>query len=295
VSHPNEAYTDYPKSKEHTAAMTSKDTSISEVKGVMKPMTSDYNQLNASQSTVWKFVKPLLANALRSLSSCGDGSSFRVADLGCATGGNSIAPLSFVANQIAAERSLEVFLRDLPQNAWTTVVTTVTPEALCREIDPNVAKNVFVYMVGRTFYECCTPPSSLDLCYSLVAVHWMKSYPGDIPGGLYATCHLHNTNQTSLKAWKDAGARDFVNFTMARHKELKVGGQFIGCMACPKQNGDNPWSLVGRVIYDVLLTKVDSPNDLAACVLPNCYRTEEDVRAGFCFFHKRRRIAVLGT
>lgn len=124
----------------------------------------------------------------------------------------------------------------------------------------------------------------------------MKSYPGDIPGGLYATCPAHNLDANSLNEWKEAGARDFADFTKARHTELKVGGRFIGCMACPKKNGDNPWSLVGRVVYDVLLTKVDSPNDLAACVLPNCYRTEADVRAGFtdgweleaCEFHESK-------
>ena len=245
--------------------------------GVMEPMTSDYNKLNASQSTVWTFVKPLLAKALHNIAT--SNSSFRIADLGCATGGNSVAPLSFIAQQLAVETSLEVFLGDLPRNAWSTVVETVTPEALAR----NRSSSVFVYMVGRTFYECCTPAASLDLSYCLVAVHWMKSYPGDIPGGLYATCPVHNLDPKSLKAWKEAGAKDFAVFTKARHQELRVGGRFIGCMACQKENGDYPWSLVGRVIYDVLLTKVKSADDLAACVLPNCYRTEADIREGFSF------------
>jgi hypothetical protein len=73
--------------------------------GVMEPMTSDYNKLNALQSTVWKFAHPLFAKAMDEIfgwrkkqSSNIVSSSFQVADFGCATGGNSVAPLSFVAS-----------------------------------------------------------------------------------------------------------------------------------------------------------------------------------------------------
>lgn len=53
-------------------------------------------------------------------------------------------------------------------------------------------------------------------------------------------------------------------------------------MAAPKENGDYPWSQVGKLLYDVLSTKVDEPSrDLATCVLPVSWRTEDEVRAGF--------------
>ncbi|CAB9504497.1 Methyltransferase FUS9 [Seminavis robusta] len=256
--------------------MTSKD---SDAGGVMAPMTGDYNKLNASQSTVWKYAKPLFANALQDVAR---GSTFRVADLGCATGGNSVAPLAFVASHLHNDCALEVFLGDLPQNAWSAVVTTVTPESITGT--PNgdrSASNTFVYMVGRTFYESCTPPGTLDLNYSLVAVHWMKSYAGDVPTGLYATDPLHTTDPELLQAWRTAGAQDFADFTRARHRELKLGGRFIGAVACPKENGDYPWSKVGKVLHDALLSKVESPQVIAACVLPCCWRTRADVEAGF--------------
>ena len=113
---------------------------------VMAPMTSDYNTLNQSQSTVWPFAKPLFATAMQD-GDCNSGDSFRVADLGCATGGNSLAPLSFLAAHLARRSTegqsgkvsstahhrnciLEVFLCDLPSNAWDTVATTVTPSAI---------------------------------------------------------------------------------------------------------------------------------------------------------------------
>ena len=267
---------------------------------VMAPMTSDYNQLNQSQSTVWRIAQPLFAKAMKDLlatrTTCATtdastrSSVFRVADLGCATGGNSVAPLNFVSRQLllllennADEQTcaLEVFLGDLPQNDWSSVVSTVTPESITQD-HARSAEETYVYMVGRTFYEACAPPESLDLSYSLVAVHWMKSYAGDLPSGLYATDSLHVPQPDLLKAWKDAGAQDFLDFTTARHRELKVGGRFIGAVACPKKNGHMPWSRVGFLLYQALASKEEIPKEtLGSCVLPCCWRTEADVRAGF--------------
>lgn len=269
------------------------DGSNSNNNNVMNAMTSDYNELNQSQSTVWKHAQPLFAHVMKKFNTNnGDSSatkSFRVADLGCATGGNSIAPLSYVSSQVQPTGvMLEGYLGDLPQNAWNELVQTVTPTSITGRQNQHdhssqqqqQQQDTFIYMVGQTFYQCCTPPLSLDLSYSLVAVHWMKSYAGDIPTGLYATDPLHVTDLALLQAWKDAGAIDFLDFTNARLKELKVNGYFIGAIACPKQNGHYPWSQVGMVLHNVLQTKV-SKEALGACVLPCCWRTEGEVRAGF--------------
>lgn len=261
---------------------------------VMAPMTSDYNKLNQSQSTVWKYAKPLFAKAMSDVKVSNN--CFRVADLGCATGGNSVAPLSFVSQQLEHQDcTLDAILGDLPQNAWHSLVSTVTPESITSDHGRR-EEDTFVSMVGRSFYECCAPPESLDLSYSLVAVHWMKSYPGDLPSGLYATDPAHVPERELLQAWRDAGARDFSDFTRARQRELKVGGCFIGAVACPKASGDYPWSRVGLPLYRALASRISS-EFLASCVLPCCWRTEADVRAGFggddwiieaCEFHETK-------
>jgi len=266
---------------------------------VMVGMTSNYNDLNKSQSTVWKHVRPLLLKAMQDVETTDSNNCFRVADLGCATGGNSIAPLSFISEQISNTRSadcaLDVYLGDLPQNAWSSVVATVTPESITKN-GKRSAKNTFVSMVGRSFYEVCTPPASLDLSYSLVAVHWMKSYAGDLPSGLYATDPMHVPDLDLLQAWRDAGAKDFLVFTNARHRELKRGGFFIGAIAAPKDNGHFPWSMVGLPLIKAITSRV-APEVSAPCVLPCCWRTEADVRAGFpselwdvraCEFHQTK-------
>jgi SAM dependent carboxyl methyltransferase len=205
-----------------------------------------------------------------------------------------VAPLQFVSNWLNNDNNkqcLEIFLGDLPPTAWSALVQTVTPSI----VSPIHPEKTFVYMVGRSFYDCCAP--SLDFSYCLVAAHWMKSHPADIPGGFYATDALHNTDPVCLQAWLDAGRRDFAEFTQARYTELKVGGCFAGALAGPKENGDIAWSKVALVIYRAWERKFDSAKELASCILPCCCRTEEDVRAGFdndgwelevCEFHQTK-------
>lgn len=240
---------------------------------VMSAMTSDYNDLNQSQSTVWQHVRPLLESIMDDQQ---EHTHFRVADLGCATGGNSLAPLRYIASRLSPGSIYEVFLCDLPSNSWATLVSTVTPAALTSSPDTT-----FVHLVGRTFYDACTPPNTLHLSYSLVAVHWMESHAGDLPDGLYATDALHVPDSAMLAAWRAAAARDWRRFVQARHRELQPGGRFLGVVACPKENGDCPWSRVGHVIYREMRQVVSHPDALAACVLPCSWRTKEEVRAGF--------------
>jgi len=127
-----------------------------------------------------------------------------------------VAPLGFIGSQLRSRfpaASYEIFVVDLPQNSWGSVVATVNPASIAKQsIASNAAdgntteematRNTFVYMVGRTFYDQCAPDGSLDLSYSLVAVHWMKSYAGDLPSGLYATDPLHVPEPDLLKAWR---------------------------------------------------------------------------------------------
>lgn len=288
--------------------------------GVMAPMTGDYNKLNQSQSTVWKYAQPMFQRVMTRYNDVPASSSkncFRVADYGCATGGNSLSPLSFVAKHLPANyNTLEVFMVDLPNTAWNSVAETVTPKTIIADAN-NEEKNVFVNMVGRSFYDQCVPEETLDFNYSFVALHWMKSYPCDIPSGLYATDPIHNTDPVSLQTWRNAGQDDLLEFTNARYVELKPNGYFVGVIACPKRtsNGDYPWSKVGRIVYDSLTAELKSSliskdgddNEgniekimkefLAPCVLPCCWRTEDNVRDGFpshqwiidaCEFHETK-------
>ena len=107
---------------------------------IMAPMTDNYNHVNQSQSTVWRCAKPLFAMALQDLSTNNNDAAhkvFRVADWGCATGGNSLAPLAFVSQHVPCNCALEILLGDLPGNAWNLMNGARKPATftspLCRK------------------------------------------------------------------------------------------------------------------------------------------------------------------
>mmetsp|Transcript_37319 Transcript_37319/g.43438 ORF Transcript_37319/g.43438 Transcript_37319/m.43438 type:complete len:366 (-) Transcript_37319:456-1553(-) len=247
----------------------------------MASMTSDYNELSLSQSTIWRHAKPLFVKAMSTSSLPSSKLLCRVADLGCATGGNSIAPLVYVSSQLPSVCVMEAILVDLPSNPWTVVASTVTPESITASQPHRRASTTFVSMIGRTFYEPCVPPETLTLSYSFVATHWLQSYGGDLPSGLCASDPLHVPEPEVWNAWKSAGESDWNMFVNARYKELDVGGVFIGAVCGIKSDGDHPWSKVGYLVYQAMESRVKRGDGLDSCVLPCWYRTDADIRAGF--------------
>ena len=120
-----------------------------------------------------------------------------------------------------------------------------------------------------------------------------KGHPCPIATGLYATDPLHHSNPHAYQAWIDAGAADWKTLVQARYQELHVGGYFVCTVASAKAMGDYPWSRVGYLVYQGLCQGIRRNNhhnsspiiiqmeDLSSCVLPCCWRTESQVRAGF--------------
>mmetsp|Transcript_61083 Transcript_61083/g.145524 ORF Transcript_61083/g.145524 Transcript_61083/m.145524 type:complete len:407 (-) Transcript_61083:84-1304(-) len=252
----------------------------------MLHMQDKYNEHSSSQRAVFEQAEPLFQQALHELSSRSaqnSGSVLRVADLGCSTGRNSIAPLQTVACHATASgyASMSVLLSDLPTTDWRTTALTVTPELLLsdcseqaggagvsasgspskkrrlpaapeRQSASGMCMGVFVHLCGRSFYEQVAPDGSLDLSYSLVATHWMSKNLGPVLSGCYATDPLHVPDAEVRGRWKALGAADWGTFVACRAKELAEGGKLIASVSAPHLNGDFPWSRAVHAFYMAL-------------------------------------------
>jgi len=271
-----------------------------QIVGAMEAMGDDYNRHSRNQQAVWLQALPLFDEAAKGLirpekTHAQNGWWFRVADMGCSTGGNSVTPLRFLwrrAQQQGAE-GMHVLLNDVLGTYWRETMQTVTPEALAcaRAPDGNNCERelaldpltVFVHAVGRSFYEKVAPPQSLDLAYSLVAVHWMSELLSPERFGCYATDPLHVPDTASLLQWRSLGARDWEQFLTARSVELVPGGKLVVVLACQKNDGDYPWSQVGYAFYSCLEELMQAGRlteaELADYTLPCCWRSREDVEA----------------
>lgn len=128
-------------------------------------MSSDYNDHSAPQRVVLQLPVRLLAKSLPASSD--PTAPFVYLDLGCATGANAIPPIEALLEALEPERELSVILNDLPANAWSVVVDTVTVPLLKQH-----PKRLTISLAPRSFYEPVVPSGSVDLCFSSTALHW---------------------------------------------------------------------------------------------------------------------------
>ena len=288
-------------------------------------MSESYNQHSRSQSSLWELAKEqsLLDDALSGALSAKMKDESKdesraivcVAELGCATGGNSLGPLSFFANSIAnslrdslrskatkLEILLELLLVDRPENHWEILSQTVTPQAILSHGANSASENSFpisIKSVPKCFYEVCSEEASVDLSYSFSATHWMKAIPNHQQHienpcfAIFPTCPYNNLCQNSLELWQKAAQIQLCEFATSRAKELKPGGRFLGSFACLESGRDStPWSRMGKLVRDVAAEKLSKeqrwPKALVNAfskgtvgTLPIAFRTQEELLKAF--------------
>mgnify|MGYP001168878581 CR=1 FL=1 len=101
---------------------------------------------------------------------------FTIADLGCAEGNNAIpAPDSILIliREISPEPPISIYLNDTPSNDFSLAMKTVNSGL-------EKHKNVWIYSIGRSFYERLFPENSMDLIISTSSVHWIPRSPAPL-------------------------------------------------------------------------------------------------------------------
>uniref|UniRef100_A0A0G4FQR7 Uncharacterized protein n=1 Tax=Chromera velia CCMP2878 TaxID=1169474 RepID=A0A0G4FQR7_9ALVE len=253
----------------------------------MKAMSDDYNKKSRVQSGAWGSIQNLFAEATNRLKKNGlsegvypaSEGPLRIADYGCSTGGNSVAPLSFIVSQFmqkdvktsgwqtAASKGFVIYLCDLHATDWRCTLSTVTREKILQEAHKAIQGEVpsspplFVLAAPGSFYTPVVPPCTVDLAYCLVALHWLSSRPceeGASPGRGPYSGDMRNTRPEVFAETCRIAANDWVTFLRHREKEMAPNGSFLILnVACPQRSGRFPWSDVSVVIKQAMLELAD--------------------------------------
>ncbi|XP_021908161.1 benzoate carboxyl methyltransferase-like [Carica papaya] len=110
---------------------------------------------------------------------------FRVADLGCSSGPNTLQVISEIINTISDEINcdqhqddgdhhdpeIQVFLNDLPTNDFNSILKEVP--AFYNQHDKNKLR-CFVSTVAGSFYGRLFPKESLDFVHSSTSLQWLS-------------------------------------------------------------------------------------------------------------------------
>jgi len=147
---------------------------------------------------------------------------FTVADLGAASGKNSIPIYKAVietVRKINPELPIILYLNDLPECSFTEGFLSCQQEL-------NTYGDVFVYAVGKSFYELLFPSKTIDLYLCFAAIHWLREV-AHVGNAFFYFPTKENLETEASQKWIAQGHKDFTHFLHLRDIELKPHGAII--------------------------------------------------------------------
>lgn len=137
-----------------------------------------YAKNSEAPASAITLCKPLLFTALQSLKLFffKEDESLRIADLGCATGYNTLATVDMIVETLRSRYvnecggcccpEFEVFFSDLPSNDFNSLFQSLTTLLSSR--------NYYAAGVPGSFYTRLFPRGKLHVAVSLSALHWLS-------------------------------------------------------------------------------------------------------------------------
>ncbi|CAA7058241.1 unnamed protein product [Microthlaspi erraticum] len=186
--------------------------------------------------------------------------TFRIADLGCATGPNTFFLIDDIIKSVETtlgSNSLKttkpeflVFFNDLPKNDFNTLFISLPQD-----------RSYFAVGVPGSFHGRVLPESSVHMVVTMGATHWLSNVPKevmDISSKAWnkGKVHYSDAPEEVVKAYEEQFGRDMEKFLEARAIEIVSGGLLVvGMCGIPKEM---PFSnLADSIMYssmaDVLL------------------------------------------
>lgn len=255
-----------------------------------------YNAVSHAQLQAYSITRNAIRSALERLAEkypklsrryTNDPTPLRVQDLGCGPGSTAITFGENVLGQIRKElkfgKDLPVRWNfvDLPSNDWSSLLQMVSES----DAFSSSEANVFAYAHGADFYGSCSPPESVHLSASMIALHWLSGT--EVPGASLAGLDRVHPNEPGVPAetraaFANKAHADLSQFLQKRTQELVPGGEGIYVMV--GGDGPNDWrDKDGASLFTHALRKTIDKRLIPASVLEdaqiNYYlRSEEEIR-----------------
>ncbi len=225
---------------------------------------TSYARVSSLQLRMIETVKPLLESGisqnmnldiLTAIAKKSDG-VFRIADLGCATGINTLVVADTIVRAVKAvfirhsidEPEFQVYFADLPSNDFNSVLRSLPPrdgegagracedqegaEKSCGLLGRPATRSYFAAAVSGSFYKRLFPARSLHFCHSSNSLHWLSQIPSgleDRSSPAWNGGHIYISSDEVGAAYLGQFRKDFSAFLRARAEEIVPGGcMFLG-------------------------------------------------------------------
>ncbi|GLJ05510.1 hypothetical protein SUGI_0019340 [Cryptomeria japonica] len=193
---------------------------------------SSYAENSTRQRHVFHVLQPLFKALIEKLRIPKEG-PIRIADLGCATGLNTISDVNFVTRTLTnlcigselAVPQFQAFYSDLPSNDFNGLF-----RLLIRTYCPY-----FVAGVPGSFYNVLFPNSSIHVCFSIMALHWISEVPEavvhkDSPFYNRGKLWVNRGRQDIADIYSKQSQKDLTTFMKCRAVEIAPGGILFLCL-----------------------------------------------------------------
>jgi hypothetical protein len=205
-----------------------------------------------------------------------------IADFGAAQGTNSLAPIGFALDAIAAtagERPVFVVHADIVGNDFTTLASTLetSPERYTL-----AHPGALPLMAGRSLYGPVLPAGSLSFAWTASTLHWLSEAPGPVHGHFFVQL---SADEAAKAVYAERSAADWTAFLDARAGELVPGGAVVIVDVAMDAEGLMGSEALFDALNDALQQRgeegVLSDAELDRIVYPTWFRSEGEMRAPF--------------
>ncbi|KAG6555381.1 hypothetical protein Mapa_002607 [Marchantia paleacea] len=237
--------------------ITSSDSSLGNVEfrfSGMSPGEGDnsYAKNSQLQAKAVNVILPRFFEAIKSMNLTDSDQVFRIADLGCSSGPNTISAMEAVIDQVRARYreaeagdsgpEIQVYFQDLPATDFNTLIKLLFSQP---RSDEDKVRNYMSAAVPGSFYDRLFPKSTINIAISTFGLHWISEVPAAVrdrasPAYNGGHTHIYRSSLATIEAYAEQATKDLDNFLAARAHEIAPGGLlFLAFMIRPR--GDEPY------------------------------------------------------
>lgn len=182
--------------------------------------------------------KPFLIQAIQSMKLFKEDVSLRVADLGCATGYNTLTTVELLIQSLRQRYyeecnyvpEFEAFFSDLPSNDFNSLFQSLP--TLC----DNKKQHYYAAGVPGSFYRRLFPKGKLHIAVSLSALHWLSQIPEVVLDKRSVAWNegrawIDGAKKEVVEAYAKQSEEDLMAFLRCRREEIVEGGILFILMA----------------------------------------------------------------
>ncbi|CAA7406005.1 unnamed protein product [Spirodela intermedia] len=199
---------------------------------------TSYTKNCSLQARVIDAAKSSVDEAVVRLLCATNAQKLTIADLGCASGQNTLSVVANITDTIeqTCQRlgrfppEVHLFLNDLPRNDFNSVFSSLQS---CKAREATNLGRCFIAGVAGSFYGRLFPRRSIDFFHSSSSLHWLSQDPlkAHQKNGLLLNKGNIFISEKSLPFVLDAYSRqfkqDFSDFLKFRSIEMATGGRMV--------------------------------------------------------------------